>query len=589
MKKMYTQKSSLLLAAALLFFQGCTVQESADNTLAEKETVVGQQVVTETKKRETKNKNLPQLATTRKADAMSPRSLTQDLENTNQAFNHPPAVQYSIAKTVSGIPPVSIQPERFPPVRYDLSRESYNSISENPFIATANDPLSTFSIDVDTASYANVRRFIQSGTMPPIGSIRLEEMINYFDYDYPDPNNGPVGVNAEVGPCPWEPQNKLVRIGVKAKDLKSENLPPSNLVFLIDVSGSMNQKNKLPLLKKSMHMLTEQLTQNDRVSIVVYAGSDRVVLPPTQGDKKDILKKAINSLHSGGATHASSGIVTAYQLAQSVFMPGGNNRIILASDGDFNVGVTSRGELERLISEKRDSGVYLSVLGFGMGNYHDDAMELLADKGNGNYSYIDNLLEAKKVLVKERASTLFTVAGDVKIQVEFNSSKVGAYRLIGYENRMLADEDFNDDAKDAGEMGAGHTVTALYELLPPGTDSIPEVDQLKYQKVVHSENFTDELLNIKLRYKKKGKNDTSLLSIAVFDTGTVFDLTSDDFRFASAVASFGMLLRGSHQNSTLTYQNVISAAQKSRGIDHEGYRAEFIRIVEMAELLDQSS
>jgi len=464
-------------------------------------------------------------------------------------------------------------------------RESYNALTENPFISTGNDPLSTFSIDVDTASYANIRRWLTGGNLPPVGAVRIEEMINYFHYTYPEPQNGPIGISTELGPCPWQPDNKLVRIGLKAKNLDPNNIPPSNLVFLIDVSGSMKQPNKLPLLQQSMLLLTDQLNKDDRVSIVVYAGSDCVVLQPTAGDRKKNIKDAITRLAAGGATHASSGILTAYKLARQGFIKNGNNRVILASDGDFNVGVTSRDELERLIAGERESGVFLTILGFGMGNYHDDTMEILADKGNGNYSYIDSLLEAKKVLIKERSGTLFTLARDVKLQIEFNPARVGGYRLIGYENRTLADEDFNNDKKDAGEIGSGHTVTALYELLPVGSKQIPKVDPLKYQTSGQHPDNSDELLNIKLRYKPLDSDTSLLLNAVVRDSNNKLDTTSDDFRFTSAVAGFGMLLDHSEQAKQLDYPRLIAMAQKSRGVDREGYRAEFVHLLEMAELL----
>ncbi len=472
-----------------------------------------------------------------------------------------------------------------PPPQSQFNRESYDHTPENSFITTLNDPLSTFSIDVDTASYSNIRRFIQSGHLPPVGAVRIEEMINYFSYNYPEPQSVPFSISTELGPCPWQPENKLVRIGIKAKDLEEKQLPPSNLVFLIDISGSMNHENKLPLLKKSILMLTEKLGKNDRIAIVVYAGSDRIVLRPTPGNKKDLIRKAIQRLTSGGSTHASSGIQTAYELALQSFMPGGNNRIILASDGDFNVGITSRGELEQLITEKKESGVYLTVLGFGMGNFHDDTMEILADKGNGNYAYIDSLLEAKKVLIKERASTLFALANDVKLQVEFNPARVGGYRLLGYENRALADEDFNNDKKDAGEIGIGHTVTALYEIIPAGSKSIPPVDPLKYQSVVHKNQPSDEILTVKLRYKPLRGKESLLLSHSLDDSHNAPAKTSLDFRFTAAVAGYGLLLRHSEYSGKMDYPELITLARSGRGEDHEGYRAEFIRLLEMSEII----
>ncbi len=474
-----------------------------------------------------------------------------------------------------------------PPSQSQFNRESYNHTPENSFITTVNDPLSTFSIDVDTASYSNIRRFIQRGHLPPVGAVRIEEMINYFSYNYPEPQSAPFTISTELGPCPWQPENKLVRIGIKAKELDEKQLPPSNLVFLIDISGSMNHENKLPLLKKSILMLTEKLSKNDRLAIVVYAGSDRIVLRPTPGDNKDLIRDAIQKLTSSGSTHASSGIQTAYDLALQSFMPGGNNRIILASDGDFNVGITSRGELEQLISEKKESGIYLTVLGFGMGNFQDDTMEVLADKGNGNYAYIDSLLEAKKVLIKERASTLFALANDVKLQVEFNPAKVGGYRLLGYENRVLADEDFNNDKKDAGEIGIGHTVTALYEVIPAGSKSIPPIDPLKYQKVEHNSLTSDEILTVKLRYKPLRREESLLLSHSLADNRNAMETTSLDFRFVSAVAGYGLLLRHSEYGGKVNYPELITLARTGRGADHDGYRAEFIRLLEMSEIISQ--
>lgn len=479
---------------------------------------------------------------------------------------------------VGGLPP---QLAPVPPGE----QESYNPALENPLVVTANDPLSTFSIDVDTASYANLRRLIGGGMLPPPGAVRIEEMINYFSYDYAEPSDGPIGVSTEVGPCPWRPANQLVRLGIKAKDLSEDKIPPSNLVFLVDVSGSMNQPNKLPLLQQALTMLADQLTGRDRIAMVVYAGSNRVVLPPTAGDKSTEIKAAIAALAAGGSTHASGGIATAYQLARQSFMPGANNRVILASDGDFNVGVTSRDELERLIAGERQSGVYLTVLGFGMGNYRDDTMEILADKGNGNYAYIDSLLEARKVLVKERASTLFTLAKDVKVQVEFNPALVGAYRLLGYENRVMADEDFKDDKKDAGEIGVGHRVTALYELYPVGSPDIPKVDGLKYQTRAASPGNDGELLTVKVRYKPLEEGPAQEISRAVAAVSPSLAATSDDFRFAAAVAGFGLLLRQGEPPAGLTYPLVRELAAGSRGQDREGYRAEFLRLAESAEML----
>lgn len=468
----------------------------------------------------------------------------------------------------------------------EINLESYNSISENIFKNSLYDPLSTFSIDVDSASYANIRRFIENGNLPPIGAVRVEEMINYFHYSYPQPSGQPFAISTEVGPSPWHEGHRLVRIGIQGKDVAKPDLPPANLVFLIDVSGSMQSANKLPLLKKSMKMLVEQLDSRDRVAIVVYAGSDRIVLSPTSGSAKKRINDAIDSLTSGGSTYASQGIVTAYDLAGQTFMPSGNNRIILASDGDFNVGITSRGELQKLIEEKRQSGIYLTVLGFGRGNYHDDAMELLADKGNGNYGYIDTLLEAKKIMVRQMSGTMYALAKDVKIQVEFNPQTVGAYRLIGYENRLLENEEFRDDTKDAGEIGVGHQVTALYEIIGAGHDDIPAVDQLKYQKPqTPLKADIDELLTIKLRYKPPHSEISVLFQTSVKDHSPALVETSDDFRFAAAVAGYGMSLKGSAYLGKATLSQLTELARGARGNDRYGYRAECIRLMEMTELL----
>jgi len=568
--------SAALLLSSIIFLHGCTESPLPDS---KEQAQVEVKKANETKSRHPLDKTarMPHLAAPapgahgkKAADLARPAEMTMMLQETSAG---------------RAIPTATATHDLRLPAYPDLQRESYNAINENPFIATSNDPLSTFAIDVDTASYANIRRWLTGGNLPPIGAVRIEEMINYFSYHYPEPDNGPIGLTVELGPCPWQPDNKIARIGIKAKDLDPNNIPPSNLVFLIDVSGSMSEANKLPLLQQSMLLLAGELTDQDRVSIVVYAGADQVILPPTAGDRHDEIKKAISTLSAGGSTHASSGIATAYQLARQSFIKNGNNRIILASDGDFNVGVTSRGELERLISKERESGIFLTVLGFGMGNYHDDTMEILADKGNGNYSYIDSLLEAKKVLIKERSGTLFTLARDVKLQIEFNPSRVGGYRLIGYENRALADEDFNNDTKDAGEIGAGHRVTALYELLPVGAQAIPKVDPLKYQPAIKQGDNSAEVLNVKLRYKPLSSNTSVLLTQAATDSGTTLASTSDDFRFAVSVAGFGMLLRHSEYTGSLSYAQLITMARQSRGTDNDGYRAEFVRLVEMSELL----
>jgi Ca-activated chloride channel family protein len=467
--------------------------------------------------------------------------------------------------------------------RKEMNTESYIYDAETGFIATINDPLSTFSADVDTASYANIRRFINNGELAPVGAVRIEEMINYFNYDYPQPKNQPIGIKTTLGDCPWEPSHKLVQIGIQATSIDKANLPPSNLVFLIDVSGSMGSPNKLGLLKKSMKMLVAELDPKDRVAIVVYAGADRIVLNSTScADKKEIYT-AIDNLSSGGSTNGAGGIQAAYKLAEQGFMPKGNNRIILASDGDFNIGTTTHGELEKLIEQKRETGIFLTVLGFGMGNYHDSTMEVLADKGNGNYAYIDSLLEAKKVLVKEMGGTMHTIAKDVKLQVEFNPQLVTGYRLVGYKNRRLADEDFNDDTKDAGEMGAGHTVTALYEIIPTGKGKTPSVDPLKYQKNTPTENYGNELLTVKVRYKEASGTSSKMISqVLLADSKSGLN---QDFAFASSVAAFGLKLSQSKYSGIMSYQKIIDLAKTGKGIDDNGYRAEFIRLVEKAELI----
>jgi Ca-activated chloride channel homolog len=467
-----------------------------------------------------------------------------------------------------------------------FNTEDYDNIVENKFLAATQNPLSTFSIDVDEAAYSNVRRYLENGSMPPAGAVRIEEMINYFDYSYPKPVNGePFTVNTEISECPWNPQHKLIHIGLQGKEIPVDNLPASNMVFLVDVSGSMDEPNKLPLVQASMNILVDQLREKDKVAIVVYAGNAGLVLPSTSGVNKIKIKEAINNLEAGGSTAGGEGIKLAYKTAKENFITKGNNRIILATDGDFNVGISSDDELVRLVEQERKSGVFLSVLGYGMGNYKDNKMQQLADKGNGNHSYIDNINEARKVLVNEFGSTLFTIAKDVKIQIEFNPSKVQAYRLVGYENRMLADEDFNDDLKDAGELGSGHTVTALYEVIPVGVkdDFTKSVDPLKYQsnekKIFGT---TDEILTIKLRYKKPDEDVSKLITHAVMDNHIALTNTSDNFRFSAAVAEFGLLLRSSEYKQQSSYNQVISMAKSAKGIDGNGYRAEFIRLVQSA-------
>ncbi|MBL7745667.1 MAG: VWA domain-containing protein [Chitinophagaceae bacterium] len=469
----------------------------------------------------------------------------------------------------------------------ELNTEDYDYIIENKFIAATQNPLSTFSIDVDEASYSNVRRYLQNGTIPPAGAVRIEEMINYFDYVYPKPQGSePFTVNTEIAECPWNKEHKLVHIGLQGKEIPVDNLPASNLVFLVDVSGSMDEPNKLPLVQASLNMLTDQLREKDKVAIVVYAGNAGLVLPSTNGVNKPKIKEAINNLEAGGSTAGGEGIQLAYKTAKENFIKGGNNRVILATDGDFNVGISSHDELVRLIENERKSGVFLSVLAYGMGNYKDNKMQQLADKGNGNHSYIDNINEARKVLVNEFGSTLFTIAKDVKIQVEFNPAKVQAYRLVGYENRMLASEDFNDDTKDAGELGSGHTVTALYEIIPAGVkdEFSKSVDPLKYQNNIPqiAGNYNSEMMTIKLRYKKPDEDISKLITQVVIDNHMALVNTSDNFRFSASVAEFGLLLRNSAYKQQSSYQQVVNMAKTARGKDDNGYRSEFIQLVKAA-------
>lgn len=473
---------------------------------------------------------------------------------------------------------------------YEPSHESYAEINENGFKSPFKNPFSTFSIDVDAASYSNIRRFINNGQLPPKDAVKIEEMINYFGYDYDSPKGQhPFNVQHEVGKAPWNKDHYLLHIGIQGEKVEMDKLPPSNIVFLLDVSGSMSDENKLPLLKKSLKLLVNELRAEDRVSIVVYAGAAGEVLPSTSGDRKREILKALENLQAGGSTAGGAGINLAYQIAENNFIEGGNNRIILATDGDFNVGASSDKAMEDLIEEKRKSGVFLTVLGFGMGNYQDSKMEILADKGNGNHAYIDNILEAKKVLVNEFGGTLFTIAKDVKLQVEFNPATVQAYRLIGYENRMLADEDFNNDKKDAGELGAGHTVTALYEIIPAGVNSsFKPIDDLKYQpnnKPATSGNPTD-LVTVKLRYKKPDEDKSIYLDTVI--KNQLNDRLSNNFNWSAAVASFGMLLRESDYLNEFNYKQAITLARGSKGADLNGYRSEMIKLMEMAELMKKT-
>ncbi len=457
--------------------------------------------------------------------------------------------------------------------------EEYNAEEENIFKDSVKSPLSTFSIDVDTASYSNMRRFLMRGQMPPKGSVRTEELLNYFDYDLPQPEgNVPFSVTTEVAECPWNTEHKLAMIGIQGSDLSEEERQPSNIVFLIDTSGSMYDSNKLPLVQKSMALLLDQLDGRDTIAIVTYAGSAGVALEPTSAAEKDKILTALYGLRAEGSTAGGAGIELAYQLAQENKTEG-NNRIILCTDGDFNVGVSSTGDLESLIREKKESGIYLSVLGFGMDNYKDNRMETLADCGNGNYAYIDNLKEAKKVLMDDMVGTLYTIAKDVKVQVEFNPSAVAQYRLIGYENRVLQTEDFDNDVKDAGELGAGHSVIALYEIVPSANSA---AEELRYRQSVPTQDDS-ELMYVKLRYKQPNSDSSELLEYAV--ANQIADEVSNNLLFASAVAEFGMLLNESEYKGTADFESVIELAGRGRGADESGLRGEFIQLADLAKYI----
>lgn len=471
----------------------------------------------------------------------------------------------------------------------DYNTENYQHRSDNGYKEAVQQPLSTLSIDVDRASYSNVRRFLHNRQLPPADAVRVEELINYFPYTYPAPKNGDVfSITRQLSDCPWNDKHQLIRIAIKGKDIEVKNRKTNNLVFLVDVSGSMSSSDKLPLLKSGLRLLVDQMQAEDRITLVAYAGAAGMVLPPTDGKHKDQILEALERLESGGSTAGGAGITLAYKVAREQFLQEGNNRIILATDGDFNVGISSEGELVRLIEKERASGVFLTVLGFGTGNLNDAVMEQLADKGNGNYAYIDNLLEAKKVLVHEMGGTLVTIASDVKIQVEFNPAKVKAYRLVGYENRLLNAEDFNDDKKDAGELGSGHTVTALYEIIPTGSDEpVPGSDVLKYQRTKSPATFSDEILTVKFRYKEPGTNISKLITSVLKDEKISLSEAGEDFQFAAAVAGFGLLLRNSEYKGTANYADIHSMAVKSKGKDEQGYRAEFASLVEIAELLSK--
>ncbi|SIT27611.1 vWA domain-containing protein [Chryseobacterium gambrini] len=462
----------------------------------------------------------------------------------------------------------------------DYTNEEYDALVENPFELTKNQPLSTFSIDTDNASYSNLRRMIEYGDVYK-NAVRVEEMINYFKYDYPQPkNNQPFSISTELGKNPWNPNHQLLKIGLKGKNIQMNNLPPSNIVFLIDTSGSMAAENKLPLLKSSLKILLDQLRPVDKVAMVVYAGSAGVVLPPTSVSEKGKIIESLDRLEAGGSTAGGAGIELAYKLAQENFIKNGNNRVILATDGDFNVGVSSKGDLESLIEEKRKSGIFLTCLGYGMGNYKDSKMETLADKGNGNYAYIDNLQEANKFLGREFAGNIYTIAKDVKIQIEFNPKFVKSYRLIGYENRKLRNEDFTNDKIDAGELGSGHTVTALYEIIPANVNSkfLPKQNKLKYTSNSASQKSGNELGTVKFRYKKPQGTKSAEIVHVIKNASSQTE--SKDFKFASSVAWFGLVLRDSDLITRKNLSEIEKMAKDSKGEDKEGYRKGFVKMIQ---------
>lgn len=476
--------------------------------------------------------------------------------------------------------------------RTPANTESYAEFKENKFISPLKEALSTFAADVDVASYNNIKRFLNGGNLPPVDAVRIEEMINYFQYDMPSPQgNSPVAIYSELSPSPWNSKHQLLRVSLKAKDIPTENLPSSNFVFLIDVSGSMYDANKLPLVKSSLKLLVDQLRDKDKVAIVTYAGNASVRLESTAGNQKMKIKEIIDGLEAGGSTAGGDGLKMAYNLSRTNFIKGGNNRIVMATDGDFNVGASSDSDMERLIEKERESGVNISILGYGMGNYKDSKLELLANKGRGNYAYINDIAEARKAMINEFGGTMFTVAKDVKIQVEFNPKYVQYYRLVGYENRLMDAQDFNNDKKVGGDMGVGHVVTAIYDIIPGGVQSeeVGNVDPLKYQKSQDQSNTNNssELATIKFRYKDPQGNKSNLQQHIVMHDAV--QPMSTDFKFASAVAELGMLLRNSSFKQQSSFDALIQRAKQSKGYDEEGYRAEFIKIAENAKVLMKSN
>lgn len=564
------QRSSSLLVVAIL--TACVAQrEPAPEPSQQTETVANAQTAVPLHEAVLK----PELAKKSVADAGARDEMYPSME-----YDAPVPVQASQRVAAPALGTVCcVQP----PV---INTEKYQHLDNNPVHLAAEEPVSTFSIDVDTGSYTNVRRYLTAGQLPPQDAVRVEEMINYFDYQYPAPATRakPFEVSTQLATAPWNANALLLKIGIKGFDVANTERPPANLVFLIDVSGSMEDPDKLPLLKQAFHLLTEQLTARDCVSMVVYAGNSGVVLPPTPGDHKREILAALDRLEAGGSTNGADGIQRAYQLARANFIKNGINRVVLATDGDFNVGVVNFEALVDMAERERASGVALTTLGFGTGNYNDQLMERLADAGNGNYAYVDNEAEARKVLVSQLSGTLFTIAKDVKIQVEFKPSQVREYRLIGYENRMLAREDFNNDKVDAGEIGAGHRVTALYEIIPAGAQG--RIDPLRYGAERVEKNHSAELANVRLRYKQPDGDVSQLLEYPVLRNSQLATAqVPADFKFAASVAAFGQLLRGGQFTGKFGYQDVVALAQQGRGADRDGYRQEFISLVERTQAL----
>ena len=507
-----------------------------------------------------------------------------------RTFEAPAAANVSTTEALHHGRMIAPAPWPTPIYQQPADTERYQHLDENPVRLATEHPVSTFSIDVDTGAYANVRRFLNEGRLPPQDAVRIEELINYFDYEYaaPTTRDTPFQVATEISQAPWNEAALLLKIGIKGFEIAAKERPPANLVFLIDVSGSMQSPDKLPLLKNAFRLLTEQLTAHDRVSMIVYAGSSGVVLEPTQGDQKHKIRAAIDRLEAGGSTNGAEGIQRAYQLARDAHIKDGINRVVLATDGDFNVGIVSFEQLLDLAERERMSGIALTTLGFGTGNYNDQLLERLADAGNGNYAYVDTLSEARKVLVSELSSTLFTIANDVKIQIEFNPAAVLEYRLIGYENRMLAREDFNNDKVDAGDIGAGHRVTALYEIVPVGKQG--RIDPLRYGAGSTPSGRSGELANLRLRYKQPGGKESRLLEYPLEKRSIVpADKTSADFRFAASVAAFGQMLRGGQYTSDFGFDDVAALAKSALGKDDEGYRREFVALVKLAQALTPST